>query len=124
MPHFVVDCSDSVLALVGPDALMRTVYEAAEATGLFRPTGVRGIKVRLRPYEHALNVDGREPFVHVFAHVMGGRTPEQKRLLAERVVGALTALLPTVEIVSMNVYEFDPATYVNATTVEAGSGAK
>lgn len=123
MPHFVIDCSESVLRLADPDELLRAVYAAAEATGLFASTGVGGIKVRLRPYRHVLNVDGREHFVHVFASVMEGRTAEQKKALSVAVVRTLKALLPAVEIVSMNVREFEKATYCNAPMVEPAYGS-
>lgn len=123
MPHFIIDCSESVLSLANPDELMRAVYAAAESSGLFARGGVGGIKVRLRPYRYFMNVDAREHFVHVFANVMEGRTQEQKKALSEKVVGALKALLPAVEIISMNVREFERATYCNATTVEAGDAS-
>jgi len=114
MPHFVVDCSESVLTLVDPGVLMRTVYTTAEASGLFAGTGVGGIKVRLRPYRHFVNVDGREHFVHVFANIMEGRTVEQRRALSHAIVRAVRELLPAVDIVAMNVREFEKATYCNA----------
>jgi 5-carboxymethyl-2-hydroxymuconate isomerase len=120
MPHFVVDCSESVLSLANPDELMRAVYSAAEATGLFATSGVGGIKVRLRPYQHFVNVDAHEHFVHVFAYVMEGRTDEQKKALSETVVRALKELLPAVAIVSMNVADFEKATYCNAPMIEGG----
>jgi 5-carboxymethyl-2-hydroxymuconate isomerase len=79
MPHFIIDCSESILSLAAPDELMRSVYAAADSSGLFAPSGVGGIKVRLHPYKHFINVDAREHFVHVFANIMEGRTTEQKR---------------------------------------------
>lgn len=120
MPHFIIDCSESILSLANPDELMRSVYAAAEATGLFAGSGVGGIKVRLRPYRYFTNVDAREHFVHVFANIMEGRTRAQKKVLSETVVRALKGLLPGVEIISMNVRDFEKATYCNATMVEAG----
>lgn len=120
MPHFIIDCSESVLGLADPDELMRSVYAAAEATGLFARSGVGGIKVRLRPYRHFTNVDAREHFVHVFADIMEGRTTEQKKALSEKVVRALKGLLPAVEIISMNVRDFEKASYCNATMIEIG----
>lgn len=57
MPHFIIDCSESILSLADPCELMRSVYAAAESTGLFARSGVGGIKVRLRPYRHFTNVD-------------------------------------------------------------------
>ena len=120
MPHFIIDCSESVLSLADPDELMRSVYAAAESTGLFASSGVGGIKVRLHPYRHFTNVDAQEHFVHVFANIMEGRTPVQKKALSENVVRALKALLPTVEIVSMNIRDFEKATYCNAAMVPSG----
>ena len=120
MPHFVIDCSESVLGLADPDELMRAVYAAAESTGLFARTGVGGIKVRLRPYRHFVNVDAREHFVHVYADVMEGRTAEQKKDLSEKVVRTLKGLLPAVEIISINVRDFEKATYCNAAMIEPG----
>ena len=120
MPHFIIDCSESVLDLADPGELMRSVFAAAESTGLFASSGVGGIKVRLNPYRYFTNVDGREHFVHVFANIMEGRTLEQKKQLSEMVVRTIKELLPMVEIISMNIRDFEKATYSNAVTVETG----
>jgi 5-carboxymethyl-2-hydroxymuconate isomerase len=101
---------------------MRSVYAAADSTGLFAEHGVGGIKVRLNPYGHFINVDGHEHFVHVFANIMEGRTQAQKEMVSNTVVRALKELLPMVEIISMNVWEFEKATYCNAPMIEAGAG--
>jgi 5-carboxymethyl-2-hydroxymuconate isomerase len=97
---------------------MRSVYAAAEATGLFAQSGVGGIKVRLHPYRYFTNVDSQEHFVHVFANIMEGRTTEQKKALSEKVVRTLKELLPAVEIISMNIREFEKVSYCNATMIE------
>jgi len=120
MPHFIIDCSESVLGLANPEKLMRSVFAAAESTGLFARTGVGGIKVRLNPYRYFTNVEGREHFVHVFANIMEGRTQEQKKALSEIVVRTLKELLPAVEIISMSIRDFEKATYCNTTMVESG----
>jgi 5-carboxymethyl-2-hydroxymuconate isomerase len=120
MPHFVLECSESILSLTDPNVLMQSVYSAAESTGLFSLTGVGGIKVRINPYRHFINVDGREHFIHVFANIMEGRTREQKKLLSEKVVRAIKTLLPTVEIIAMNVRDFEKATYCNAPMIQLG----
>ena len=120
MPHFIIDCSESILRLAEPNALMRTVYAAAESTGLFAVSGVGGIKVRLNPYRHFTNVDDHEHFVHVFANIMEGRTQEQKKTLSDKVIRAITELLPEVDIISMNIRDFEKATYCNAAMIQAG----
>lgn len=119
MPHFVIDCSESVLSLADPGELMQSVFQAAESTGLFATSGVGGIKVRLNPYSHFSNVDGHEHFVHVFANIMEGRNQEQKSDLSQRIVSTLKSLLPTVEIISMNIRDFEKATYCNRAVLEA-----
>ena len=118
MPHFVIDCSESILSLADPNELVRSVYDAAESTGLFVNSGVRGIKVRLRPYQHYSNVDADKHFVHVFANIMEGRTQEQKKELSRRVVRTIKRMLPAVDIISMNIRDFEKATYCNASMVD------
>ena len=119
MPHLIVHCSESVTRMAAPEELLDTVFEAAESTGLFATSGVGGIKVRLETFRNYRNVDGREHFVHVFGYIMQGRTTEQKQALSTAVLGALKTLLPAVEIVSMNVSDFERETYRNATMVES-----
>ena len=124
MPHLVVHCSESVTHLAAPGAITDVVFEAAASTGLFASTGTGGIKVRLEPFRHYRNVDGGEHFVHVFGYIMAGRTAEQKAALSARVVRALKRLLPSVEVISMNVTDFERASYRNATMVEADDVAR
>ena len=123
MPHFIIECSESILSLANPDELTRSVYAAAESTGLFASSGVGGIKVRLHPYRHFTNVDGYEHFGHVFGNIMEGRTQEQKKALSEKVVRALKGLLPAVDLVSMNIRDFEKATYCNLTMIEIGDAS-
>lgn len=120
MPHFIIECSESVLGLAEPTKLLQAVYTAAESTGLFAASGVGGIKVRINPYRHFTNVGGYEHFVHVFGNIMEGRTRDQKKTLSDTVVRNLKALLPTVEIISMNIRDFEQATYCNASMVRVG----
>lgn len=118
MPHFVIHCSESVTHMAAPQDIIDTVFEAAESSGLFAATGVGGIKVRLETFRHYRVVEGREHFIHVFGWIMEGRTTEQKSALSTAVVRALKRLLPGVEVVSVNVSEFERATYRNAAIVD------
>ena len=121
MPHFIIDCSESILGLTEPRKLLRAVYTAAESTELFDVSGVGGIKVRLNPYRHFTNVDAHEHFVHVFGNIMEGRSREQKKTLSNKIVRTLKELLPTVEVISMNIRDFERATYCNAEMVRDSS---
>jgi 5-carboxymethyl-2-hydroxymuconate isomerase len=120
MPHFVLECSESILSLTDPKVLMQSIYSAAASTELFALSGVGGIKVRMNPYRYFLNVDAQKHFIHVFANIMEGRTCEQKKHLSERVVRAIKTLLPMVEIISMNVRDFEKSTYCNAPMIKHG----
>ncbi len=110
MPHFVVECSSSLFERVEAESLLSAVFETAVGSGLFEE---RNIKVRLRPYQlHLQGAEGTD-FLHVFAHIMGGRTTEQKKVLSVALTRRLKEMLPGVSVVSVNVYEFDPETYSN-----------
>jgi len=113
MPHFIIECPVSILQKQNPETIMQTVYDTAAATGLFAVSGAGGIKVRIAPYEHYITVNKKEDFIHVFAYIMEGRTTEQKQELSKKIVGALHALLPWVEVVAVNISDFEKATYCN-----------
>ena len=56
---------------------------------------------------------GEDDFIHVFAHIMQGRTVEQRADLSRRIVGELAAMFPDVHWIATNIAEFEKATYVN-----------
>ena len=114
MPHFVIDCSPSISSTVSPTDLIREVHIIAEASGLFRTAD---IKVRIREYENYLVAGETADFIHVFASIMDGRTVAQKAELSKAVVTKLCTLFPDVTTVSMNVWEFENATYSNRNSI-------
>ena len=113
MPHFVIECSDGVLHSTTPPTIIKEVYNAALSSDLFAKEGPNGVKVRLKSYEHYTTVNTNEDFIHVFANIMEGRTIEQKNMLSNMIVSRLKELRPQVPIISMNVYEFEKASYCN-----------
>ncbi len=110
MPHFTIDCSPNVIVGKRVDEILSEIHDTADATGLFKPSD---IKVRLRPFEYYNVGNQRTDFIHIFAHIMEGRTTEQKADLSHRIVTKLKELFPNVPVISMNVYEFEKATYCN-----------
>lgn len=118
MPHFIIECSKSLLEKNDPDNIMTAVYQTAELSGLFSLEGPGGIKVRINPYNHYLTVGEKDDFIHVFANIMEGRTEEQKKELSKLIVAKLTKLFPNVSIVSMNVSEFEKNTYHNRAMIK------
>jgi 5-carboxymethyl-2-hydroxymuconate isomerase len=114
VPHLILDCSPSVLAVRSAEELMREVHDTAEASGLFANGD---IKVRIRTYDQYTVGNTPDDFLHVFGYIMQGRTVEQRKALSMAVVKRLKELLPDVPVISMNVMEFEKATYTNRTTV-------
>ena len=89
---------------------MQTVYDAAEATGLFAPND---IKVRLRPYQYFKLGKNKKDFIHIFGNVMEGRSIEQRADLSQKIIERLNEIFPDVAFLSINISEFEKATYSN-----------
>lgn len=92
---------------------MQAVHDAAAETGLFALTGPGGIKVRINSYNQYITVGHRESFIHVFAYIMQGRSAAQKQQLSREIVQTLNSLFPDLAIISINITEFEKATYFN-----------
>ncbi|ASZ13697.1 5-carboxymethyl-2-hydroxymuconate Delta-isomerase [Chitinophaga pendula] len=114
MPHFVIECSSNVLAQQPAAIIMDTVYAAAESTGLFAPND---IKVRIRCYDDYKLGDEKDSFLHIYASIMEGRTTAQKAALSDIVIQKLAPLLADISFLSMNVWEFEQATYSNKSLI-------
>jgi len=110
MPHFVIDCSPRILTKRHPDEILREVHRMAEDSALFE---VANIKVRIRAYVHYLVAGEESDFIHVFANILEGRTVEQKSGLSRAIVTRLVEMFPDVPVISINVREFERATYMN-----------
>lgn len=114
MPHFVIDCSESIVKMKAPNEIMQKVYDTALATDLFDPAD---IKVRINPFIH-YHVGGAESdFLHVFANIMEGRNTDQKKNLSNQIVSTLKSMFPEVPVISINVRDFEKATYCNKSMV-------
>ena len=114
MPHFVIDCSESVLRLRSAEELLREVHDTAEATGLFKKGD---IKVRIRAFEHYTVGSKKADFIHVFGNIMEGRTIEQKANLSRQIVAKLKHMFADAPVISINIREFEKATYCNRNMV-------
>ncbi len=110
MPHFIIDCSQDILQQRSPDELMDAVYKAADETGLFAPND---IKVRLQPYQYYRLGTDKKNFLHVFAYIMEGRSKEQKANLSRQICIRLSELLADISFLSVNISDFETATYSN-----------
>lgn len=110
MPHFIIECSQDILQQRTPDEIMDAVYSVAESTGLF---AVNDIKIRLQPYQYYRLGEHKKNFLHVFGYIMQGRSTEQKANLSKQISIRLTELLSDISFLSVNIREFETATYSN-----------
>lgn len=114
MPHFIVDCSEQIIQLKSPQEIMQNVYTTAESTGLFLP---EEIKVRINPFQYYTTGNSNDNFIHIFANIMQGRNTEQKANLSKQIVSGLKIMFPEVPVISINIRDFEKATYCNKDTV-------
>ncbi len=110
MPHFILDCSEDILNIHAEEKIVQQVHQIAHSSGLFNE---QDIKVRVHPYRKYLVGGKRESFIHVFSHIMQGRTIEQKARLSKSIIKTLVTLFPAVRNIAVNVSEFEKATYCN-----------
>jgi 5-carboxymethyl-2-hydroxymuconate isomerase len=115
MPHFIIDCSENIIQQKSPDEIMRVVYDVAEATGLF---AANDIKVRLRPYQYFMLGENKKDFIHIFGNIMEGRSTEQKAHLSRKIIERLNKMFPDISILSINIREFEKATYSNKALID------
>lgn len=114
MPHFVIDCSKNIINLKTPEEIIQKVYDTADASNLFAKGD---IKVRINPFEYYTVGNTKDDFIHVFANIMEGRTIAQKKELSNSIVSTLKQMFPDVPIISINIRDFEKATYCNKSMV-------
>jgi 5-carboxymethyl-2-hydroxymuconate isomerase len=110
MPHFVIDCSEDIIAMKSPEEIMQNVYNTAESSNLFDKGD---IKVRINPFKYYNIGSSKNDFIHIFANIMEGRTVIQKSALSRKIISELKSMFPKVPIISINIRDFEKATYCN-----------
>jgi 5-carboxymethyl-2-hydroxymuconate isomerase len=96
--------------MISPQEIMDVVYKEAEATNLFAKND---IKVRILPFTLYKLGESKGSFLHIFGYIMEGRTTEQKAGLSRQIIERLNTLLPHLSILSINISDFELATYCN-----------
>ncbi|MGD9250353.1 MAG: 5-carboxymethyl-2-hydroxymuconate Delta-isomerase [Desulfobacterales bacterium] len=110
MPHFIIDCSENVLSIEREETILRAVHRTADATGLFKSSD---IKVRIRSFKKYAVGNTKKNFIHVFGNIMEGRSTESKASLSKAIVSKLKSMFPEIPVISINIREFEKATYFN-----------
>jgi len=114
MPHFVIDCSENVIRLKSAEEIMQEVFNAALSTDLFIASE---IKVRINPFSYYNNGNTLDDFIHVFGYIMEGRNTDQKAKLSKAIVTKLNEILSEVPVISINIKDFEKASYFNKTMI-------
>lgn len=114
MPHFIIDCSENIFSIKTPKEILQKVHDTAEATELFEKGD---IKVRINPYKYFNIGNTKDDFIHIFANIMEGRTTRQKKNLSDKIIKELKFMFPNIPIISMNIRNFEKATYSNRSMV-------
>jgi 5-carboxymethyl-2-hydroxymuconate isomerase len=110
MPHCVIECPADLARIVNFDVLVEAVHDAAEASGLF---SAGDVKARLVLANHYRVGGKRAPYVHINVHILSGRSEFQKQALARDIASAVCALLPQVEMISVEVRDIALHSYAN-----------
>lgn len=114
MPHFVIDCSENIIKIKPPEVIIQKIYDTAESTGLFDQGD---IKVRIKTFKYYTIGNTKDDFIHIFANIMEGRTASQKLNLSKKIITELKLMFPEVPIISINIRDFEKATYCNKSMV-------
>jgi len=114
VPHFVVDCSQQVLSVHSEQEIIVQLHKVANESKLFAEND---IKVRVNPFTTYSVGNQKQDFIHIFSHIMQGRTTEQKANLSKTIVTKLSEMFPQVSNIAMNVSEFEKATYCNKSMI-------
>lgn len=107
MPHFVVDCSKSVTALHDGQTIAKQVHLAANSTGLFSEAN---IQVRINCFDDYSVGNNKQDFIQVFAHILEGRTAEQKLDLSKAVIKQLAEMFPKVATIGIDIKDLEKGT--------------
>lgn len=110
MPHFVIDCSENIVKQKPPKEIMEKIFSTTASTKLFVE---EEIKVRIHPFQYYLTGSTSHDFIHIFVNIMEGRTPEQKSNLSSKIISELKIMFPDVPVISINIRDFEKATYCN-----------
>ncbi|MEH6471847.1 MAG: 5-carboxymethyl-2-hydroxymuconate Delta-isomerase [Halopseudomonas sp.] len=108
MPHIVIEYAQSLDTALDLNALVKAVHEGAIRTGLFEPEAV---KVRAIAYHHYLVAGQVSDFVHLRAHILSGRSEQQKKSLGLCLMESASAVAACVSSLTVEVVDMDRHSY-------------
>ncbi|TXG34689.1 5-carboxymethyl-2-hydroxymuconate Delta-isomerase [Seonamhaeicola maritimus] len=109
MPHLIVECSENILKKLDPDKIIQSIYNTVTAVDSFE----NNVMVRIIPYKYYTTLGGKDDFIYIFANILEGRTLDNKKTFSKNVIALLKEMFPDVPKISINIREFERATFVN-----------
>ncbi len=123
MPHIIVEYSANIDSDIAPQRVIDAMHAAAVVSGIAEVAGFRTRGERRDVYRIG---DGgaANAFVHVTARIRDGRTVEQRKALAQRLMDAANAVLEPVfaarpMALSVEVQELDAETRLMRNTMRS-----
>jgi 5-carboxymethyl-2-hydroxymuconate isomerase len=110
MPNFIIEFSASLEQQINQDKLMEHVFAGAENCGHFPP---QAIKIRTEKRDNYRLHDQQKDFLHVRAHILSGRTDEQKSEISNAVLSELKKLTLSSVFVSVEVVDIHRPSFVD-----------
>lgn len=110
MPNFIIEYSESLTEQISEDVLMDKVFEGAKASGHFPP---EAIKIRLEPRKGYRLHDKQRDFLHIHAHILSGRTDEQKLEISTATLEPLKTLELESVFVSVEIVDIHRPSFVD-----------
>jgi len=120
MPQCIIECSSELSKLINFNMLVEEVHNITESSGYF----VQGsVKSRLHISEYYLISGDNENFIHVTTNIFTGRSIEERKNLADLITKKLCVLLPTVNMISVEVKEINKLTHSNRNKIQGNNDA-
>ena len=110
MPHCIIECPERLNTVIDLNTLVKVVHDVTEDTGLF---SAGDVKSRLITTNHFLVGGENDYFIHVSVHILSGRTLTQKKGLSDSLAKVLCELLPSIEMVSVEIRDIEIGSYSN-----------
>jgi len=110
MPSLLIEYSGSLTEQVTPEILMDKVFEGAKASNSFPP---EAIKIRMLPRPIFCLHGKCADFLHVSAHILSGRTEQQKIEISKAILEPLKTLDLRSVSVSVEIVDIHRASFVS-----------
>jgi 5-carboxymethyl-2-hydroxymuconate isomerase len=116
MPHLVLEHSADLARTHDLDAVSKALFDTAAASPIFH--NIAAIKTRTVACDNVHMGTAPATFAHLTVWMFAGRSTEAKAALAESLLAALDAHLPTVGALSVDTRDMQTETYAKRTIEE------